>query len=316
MVMNPKPLLGLPEDYYVYVIGGGLVIAAFVLFVLIRLVVDARARRMPAVSPADGPVELRRKQPQGSVEEFDAGFENLVKQTGLDLSAEQAIAWMILIGCVAGVVVYLLTGLAWLTVIGASVGALGVLALLFFYRARYRIRLHDQLPDGIALMARALRSGLSLEQAIDLVAQESAAPLAGEFQKVAAQIKLGIPAAAALESMARDVQSVDVNALVSTIAVAQTTGGNLPLLLDRLAASARDRANFRAYFRAATALARIGVIPVALAVPVLAVIYFLWTPSYADAFMASPNAPIVIAAAVVIECLGLYWIYRLLRFEY
>jgi tight adherence protein B len=321
--MNPKlpaPLLGLPDDYAYYVIGGLVAVGAFVLFVLIRLITDARARRLQArmamIRSPDDVATLRRRQPQGAIEEFDDSFANLLKQTGLDLTPDRGIAWMIFVGCLVGVAVYLLTGLAWLTVIGLSLGAAGVFAVFLAYRTTYRIRLQDQLPDGIALMARALRSGLSLEQAVSLVAHEGAAPLASEFQKCEAQIKLGLPVHTALESMARQLNSVDVNALVSTIAVAQTTGGNLPLLLDRLAASARDRANFRAYFRAATALARISVIPVALTVPVLVVIYFLWTPSYAQPFMASPNAPLVIGAAMVVECIGLYWIYRLLRFDY
>ena len=321
--MNPKQpssLLSLPEDYSVYVIAGVVVAGVFVLFLLMRLIFDARARRMQArmaqVRAEDEGGSLRRSQPQGTVAEFDAGFDNLLTQTGLDLKPDQAIAWMILVGCAIGIAVFLLTGQAWLTVVGVSLGAVGVLAVLFAYRGIHQIRLHDQLPDGIALMARALRSGLSLEQAVSMVAQESAAPLANEFKKCDAQVKLGLPVSTAFENMAREVRSVDVNALATTIAVAQSTGGNLPLLLDRLAASARDRANFRAYFRAATALARISVIPVALMVPVLTAIYLLWTPSFAEPFMNSPNAPIVVGVAILVECIGLYWIYRLLRFEY
>ena len=191
-----------------------------------------------------------------------------------------------------------------------------MLATFFIYRAIYRTRLQDQLPDAIAFLARALRSGLSLEQAIVLVGTESPQPLAAEFEQCVARIKLGTPIHTALEAMAQRMCAVDFNALVSTIAIYQANGGNLPVLLDRLEAAARDRANFRAYFRAATALSRISIIPIALMVPVITVIYLVWQPGFVQGYLESPTAPLVIGGAILVECLGLYWIYRLLRFDY
>jgi tight adherence protein B len=308
------------EDYLLYTIACLAAAGAFLLFVLVRLLWNWRTRRLQSrlemVRSGPEQVVLRRRQSVGRLARLDDGFESLLQQTGLDLTPDQAIAWVILIGCVLAAGAYFASGELWLAALGLAVGAAGVLATFFVYRSIYRARLQNQLPDGIALLARALRSGLSLEQAVSLVGQESAAPLAHEFKKCDAQVKLGLPVNAALESMARQMRTIDFYALVSTIAVFQTSGGNLPTLLDRLANSARDRAQFRAYFRAATALARLSVIPVALTVPVLAIAYYIWTPSYAQSFMSTPNAPLVIGAAILVECLGLYWIYWLLRFDY
>jgi Flp pilus assembly protein TadB len=32
--------------------------------------------------------------------------------------------------------------------------------------------------------------------------------------------------------------------------------------------------------------------------------------------MNTPNGPLFIFVAILLECVGLYWIYRLLKFEY
>jgi tight adherence protein B len=312
--------MNLAAGYMLYLIAGVIAVGTFVFFLLVRFVWDARSRRMrerlQMVRSGEEHVILRPREPQGRIARLDNAFDNLIEQTGLELAPDQAVGWMILVGCVLGCIAYVLTSELWLGAAGLLVGAAGVLAIFFIYRLIHRRRLQQQLPDAISLLARALRSGLSLEQAISLAASDSPAPLAGEFKKCDAQVKLGMSVPTALETMAKRLQNIDVHGLVAAVAVFQTSGGDLPVLLDRLAASARDRANLRAHFRAATALSRISIIPLTLLVPVLVIVYLVSPPSYAESFMNSPAAPLVIGGAILAECVGLYWIYRLLRFDY
>ncbi len=88
------------------------------------------------------------------------------------------------------------------------------------------------------------------------------------------------------------------------------------MLLDRLAVSARDRANLRNHFRTATALARVSIIPIGLAVPAIIFAYLVWQPDYVAAYVDTVNGRLMLVGGVVAECIGIYWIYRLLRFEY
>jgi tight adherence protein B len=255
------------SDYQIYVIGAFATVGVFLLFALLRFFWERRTRRiqqrLQQTGLQDDPVILRRQQHRGVFARMDHAFDNLVQQTGLDLKPDQAIAWMILVGGVLGVAAYLVREQEWLAVIGFFLGAAGVLVTFFIYRSQYRNQLQEQLPDAIYLLSRSLRAGMSLEQALTLIGADGMEPLAGEFRRCDAQIKLGLPISVALENMARRLQTIDFNALVSTVTMFQATGGNLPLLLDRLAQSARDRASFRAYFRTATALSRVSVIPVA-----------------------------------------------------
>ncbi len=304
----------------VYVLGALAGVFVFLMFIVFRYLWEAGEEKIGARLKNGNADEeqllVRRQAPTDWAEGIDVAFDNLILQTGLDLKPGQAIAWMVLVGAVVAVAAWLFRGEPWLAAAGFTLGAAGVLLSYFYYHYSYRNMLQDQLPDSIYLLSRTLRSGMSLEQSIELMGNEGIQPLASEFKRCHGQIKLGLSTSLALENMAQRLRMLDFNALVSTISIFQASGGNLPLLLDRLASSARDRSNMRIYFRTATALARISIIPVALAVPAIVLAYVFWEPDYTQAFMASWYSSFVLLVAVFMEMIGLYWIYRLLRFEY
>jgi len=308
------------NENMIYVYGVAAFCLAFVVFVLIRYLWESGEEklntRLKNGNKEEERLLVRRQEPTDWAGRTDQAFDNLIMQTGLDLKPNQAVAWMILVGAVVGVAAWLFRGDFWLAALGFCAGAAAVMVSFFYYHSQHRNMLQDQLPDSIYLLARSLRSGMSLEQAIELMGNDGIQPIASEFKRCHAQIRLGLSITLALENMAQRMRMIDFNALVSTVSIFQIAGGNLPLLLDRLASSARDRSNMRIYFRTSTALARISIIPVALAVPVIVIAYVMWEPEYVQAFINSTNGRILLVVAVLAELGGLYWIYRLLRFDY
>lgn len=310
-------------EFIPLLVGAAAVLCVLPIFFLIRYIADRRERQMNArlgvESTDESGVLIRRAAPQAPTSwaaRLDGSFEGLVTSTGLGMSAEQALGWIVLTALVGAVGMYLWRPLWWMATIGAVLGGGLMFGALWFYRASYRRKLQNQLPDALYLMARSLRAGLSLEQCISLVARESLRPLAAEFQRCDAQLRLGLSAAAALENMARRVQLIDMNALVSTVALYQSTGGNLPMLLDRLAAAARDRNQFVSYFRSATALGRICAIGLGLAGPAFLLGYLIMEPEYANTFFESTGGWITLGVAFAAEAIGVVWLFQLLRLEY
>ena len=159
-------------------------------------------------------------------------------------------------------------------------------------------------------------AGLSLEQAIALTGDQGAQPLADEFRRCAAQLRLGLAIPSALQLVAKRIQMLDFNVFVTTVTLHYTMGGNLALLLDRLAASTRDRNHFRGYFRTATAMARVTAIFIGIVSPVLLLIYAIFQPDHIKAFYESPNGWVAMGVAAVLQVIGIVWLYRLLRVEY
>jgi tight adherence protein B len=310
------------QNTMVLFVAGAAALGFLLLFLVVRFFVDRRRahmeRRLNGHDSEDSGVLVSAppEAPDGLFGRMDRGFENMVRRTGLDLSPDQALALIALLGVSVATLLYLLREELWMGLLGLALGVAVPLGAFLIMQGRYRRQMQEQLPDAIYLMARSLRAGLSLPQAIELVGNEGVKPLADEFRRCAAQIELGMTAGAALKLTSERVQLVDFNALVSTVMLHQHTGGNLALLLDRLAAGARDRNAFRAHFRSATALARVGAIAIGAALPLLLLGYALFQPEHIQTFFTSAAGWAVLAGAVALQIIGCLWVYRLLRIDY
>jgi len=271
---------------------------------------ESTERFLRSVSPGD--VDLGPKEKW----KIDASFAEVVHRADLKMSPDQALGVMMLTGVALAVGLYFWRGQIWMSAVGFFAGMLLIFAYYMFKQLGYRRRLQNQIPDSLFLIARSVRTGMSLEQAIDLAAQQVIQPLAGEFKRAAQQIKLGLSIPAALQRMAFRLQLVDFDAFVSTIAVYTRTGGNLPLLLDRLAANARDHNQFRGYFFAATAQARVTAIFIGLAAPLLLLAYVILDPEHLQTFFRNNTGYYILAGCLVLELIGAFWLYRMLKVDF
>jgi tight adherence protein B len=252
----------------------------------------------------------------GPVARMDRSFENMIRGTALDVTPEQALALIALVGTLLAAALFFWRGEIWLTALGLVVGSLGTLGIFVYMRHRQRVLLQEQLPDTLFLLARSLRAGLTLQQAITLTGEQGVRPLADEFRLVATQLQLGLTVPAALQVMAARLKSVDFDAFVSTVSLYHHTGGNLAELLDRLAASARDHNQFRQHFLAATALGRATAVFIGVAGPVLLLSYAIFQPAFSQAFFSSTLGILTFVIVLALECIGALWLYRLLSVDY
>jgi tight adherence protein B len=276
----------------------------------------ARERRLGVNQESS--VILRRGQPTGDGvnDRIDAGFVRLVARTGIETTPDQMLALMCLLGVLVAGALYLWRGSLGLTLLGLAIGILIPLSVLWILKGRYQNRIQQLLPDALYLIARSLRAGMSLEQAVELVGEEGPRPISTEFKRASASIQLGLSIPTSLQLMADRLELLDFNAFVSTVSYHQATGGNLPLILDRLASGARDRNQFRGAFFAATAQGRITAIALAAAGPLLILGYLLFQPAHTQGFLNSPQGWVIMAVVAVVELIGVVWISRILRVDY
>ena len=307
-------MFDLGEDELLWVLGGISAVFAVTLFFFIRSLIEARERRfatrlVEASADVDEGLLPRGGKPMGKMDHF-------LSHTGLEMSAEQAVGWMTFLSVAIAATLYFVRPEWWVSLIGLVFGCGGVWITLIMHRFRHRLKLQEQLPDTIFLVSRSLRAGLSLEQALSLVGNQGIEPIATEFRKANSQISLGLTIPQAMELMAKRLHLDDFNSLVSTISLYSTTGGNLPLLLDRLASSTRDHNQFRAFYRSATALGRISAICIASAGPIFFVVYALTQPEYAEFFLTSQVGLMTLGMAMFLEIIGLIWLWNIIRIDY
>jgi tight adherence protein B len=126
-------------------------------------------------------------------------------------------------------------------------------AYVAFLRKQRRNKLLSQLPEAFELMSRTLRSGQTMAQALQSVADEGASPIAEEFGYCYEQQNLGLTAEAAMRELAVRTGLLELKIFVMAVMIHRQTGGNMAELLDKLSKVIRERAKIRGAVKALTA---------------------------------------------------------------
>ncbi len=141
-------------------------------------------------------------------------------------------------------------------VLGAAFAAFGYFIPRFFVMfLRYRRleTIDNQLVDTLMLMSNALKAGLSLQQALELVVREMKPPIADEFGRLVKEIHLGVLTDDALRHMRDRVPLEDIRLAVESILTLRETGGNLSETFEVIARTIVERKKVQGKIKALTA---------------------------------------------------------------
>jgi tight adherence protein B len=184
------------------------------------------------------------------------------------------------------------------------------------YRKRQRLNaFNDQLADTISLLANSLRSGFSIVQSMETVAEQLPDPMASEFHRVVQEIGLGLNYEEALNNMLRRVPSEDLDLLITAVNIQGRVGGNLAEILDTIGHTIRERVRIKGEIRVLTAQQMIsGYILTALPV-VLGLVLYLINKEYISRMFQDPCGWIMIGVSVIMIGLGFLIIRKIVNIE-
>ncbi|EPC02455.1 secretion system protein [Litchfieldella anticariensis FP35 = DSM 16096] len=242
-------------------------------------------------------------------------LERLVEQAGKQTPAYRIVLYAVCLGGMAGVTgFYLLPH----PVLGVLLG-LGVWAFPFMRlniaRSRRLAKFEEQLPDALIIMARALRAGHPFSDAMRLVAEEMADPIAGEFHITFMEINYGGDVRAAMNGLLERVESVTVMVFVTSVLIQKETGGNLAELLDGLAAVVRDRFRFQRKLRTLSAQGKMAAWILSLLPFVLAGVLTVVNPDFIPMLTQDPTGRQLVMAAFVMMIIGIFWMRKIIRID-
>jgi tight adherence protein B len=217
-------------------------------------------------------------------------------------------------GCVAVVL-----GAAGLLLRGPLLGAAGVvggaaapLVYVWLKRRARREKLLAQLPGAFDLMARVIRSGQSVPQSLQAVADAFEDPVAAEFADCQKQQGLGLRPESAFHDFARRTGILEVRIFVMALLIQRQTGGNMAEVLERLAGLLRERQRLRRRVRTLTAEGRLqGVTLLVLPFVVFGAMMAV-NRAYAEALLEHTSLLAIMGAVMSV---GALWIHRIVNFE-
>lgn len=254
--------------------------------------------------------------PEGFTERMDYGFRNLVYQSGLEIEPEPAFLLMVFSGLVVGGGLFVWRDDLFAGCAGFVIGFVVPWVFLIYSRADRMKKIREQLPSSMEMMSRAVRAGETLDQAVDGAGRTTENPLGIEWRRAARHLDLGLSVPAAMKSMTKRVPLMEMRILSTALNVQRRTGGNLGQTLDRLANVIRDRLSYQRSFQAATGSSRMATLLIAFAGPAVFTYMMAFQPDYMGQFFSLPGGLALLGIAVVLQVIGLIWVYNLLRNDY
>ncbi|MBN1517754.1 type II secretion system F family protein [Candidatus Sumerlaeota bacterium] len=148
-----------------------------------------------------------------------------------------------------------------------------------YYKKKYNKwldRINEQLIDGLSILANALRSGMSFNQALDVLTREMEDPIAVQFRQVTQDVRLGKEMDEALQELAERVPLEDIQIMVTAIIIVRKSGGNLAEVFESLSLTVRDRFKIQGKINSLTSTGRLqAIIVCALPFFIAAAIYVI-----------------------------------------
>jgi tight adherence protein B len=246
-----------------------------------------------------------------------ARLELQLIKAGILLRSEEYIIIAYLSAIVPPILIYMLTGNIFAAAVTFVAGLIMPRQLLNAAIKKRLNRFNQQLPDALNVMIYALKSGLSLIQAAESVANEMTGPISSEFKRMVNEVTiLSRPKNEALENMSRRVNSDDLDLVVTAITIHSQVGGNLAEVLENIVETVRDRITIKGEIRAITAQGRIsGIIVASIPLLVGTMILFI-DPGYMKPLVTKPLGWVLIGYCIISELLGFMLMKRITNIDF
>jgi len=173
----------------------------------------------------------------------------------------------------------------------------------------------QQLELVLRMLSGAMRVGLGLRQAIILVTEEVPDPARREFMRVIGRTNIGVSITDALDDLTRSMPCNEMQMFSRVVKVQQQTGGDLAKVLEKLAATIRDRRRVFRKMNALTSQGRFGA-GIIGALPILVGGFVVMTqPSMGAALMHTSPGHIAVGLFTVLEGLAIFSLNKILQFD-
>jgi tight adherence protein B len=241
-------------------------------------------------------------------------LDRILQQSGSNWSVAFFLGVTVLVAIGAFFVASLIPLLHWsfVTLIAACAALLPFIHVLR-KRAKRMLKIVEQLPDALDLIARALKAGHAFPSGLQMVGEETQDPIAGEFRIVHDEINFGIAVPTALANLANRVPIPDMRHFVIAVLIQRETGGNLTELLANIAKLIRERLKLLMKVRVLSAEGRLSALILCALPPAVAGMINLINPKFMSVLWTDPMGIKMIYAALVMMAIGALWMRKIIR---
>ena len=315
-----------------FVVGVGFVMGGYSALaklpeVLLQRKLDARLREVSQPQEQEEKtaakllVKVQHEGPLPAVDRMLAGTERgfaltqWIEQSGMKVSLSAVLLVALALGAVLAVVASGLSRSRWGLPVGAAVGFALPFLVLNMKRTRRMRAFEEQFPEGLDLIARALKAGHAFATGLKMVADEMPEPVGPEFRKTFDEQNFGLPLKDALDNLTYRVPLLDVRFFATAVLIQRETGGNLSEILENLGHVVRERFKILRQVRVYTAHGRFtGYVLLALPAVLCIALSFI-NPDHMNLLFRERMGQMMLLGALVLQTVGYLWIRQVIKIE-
>lgn len=242
-------------------------------------------------------------------------IDRMLLKTGMPVSTSLFVFLSCLAALAGGMVAYqFLPG--WITpfLLGGACLFLPYLVLRVMEQSALE-KFHEQLPEALDLLARAVRSGHALTSGLEMVAKEMDPPLKLEFQATVDEINLGLSTKDAFANLCERVPSTDLRFFAIAILIQKETGGNVAEILDKIGRLIRERIQFRRQVQTLTAEGRLSA-RILILLPIIMFIYIYFVNyEYISLMWTEKIGIYLLIGGIIMQIIGSIFIRNIVKIE-
>ncbi len=244
-----------------------------------------------------------------------SAIQKMLTQGGLTMRAGNFLGLCGLSGVAATILAYFFSrrvDIAWVALLVGFVLPYSYASM----KRQKRFNKFDELfPEAIDTLARAVRAGHAFTTALEMITNEVAEPIAGEFRQLYEEQKFGMPVRDALMNLTERVPSVDVKFFVTAVMLQRETGGNLAEILDNLSYVIRERFKIQRQVRVYTAQGRLTMGLLMGMPPIIVVVMMALNPAFIRPLFSDPIGHTLLVGGITLQTVGYFVIRKIIRIQ-
>ena len=170
-----------------------------------------------------------------------------------------------------------------------------------------RQKIEDQLADAMVMFSGAIRAGLSIPQALEILAVECPLPIRQEFAQLVGEYRLGKPLEKALEEGKERLKSENFVLFAAALLASRESGGRLNETVERISKSILEIQRLERKILSETAQARKSALYMAIAPALILMVYFSIDPVNTRMLFTTLPGQVMLSAAVVLNLAAYGW---------
>ena len=172
---------------------------------------------------------------------------------------------------------------------------------------RRRLRIEDQLADAMVTLSSAVKAGLSLAQAMEILADQCPKPISSEFQRIVGEYQMGKPLERTLDEAKQRLESENFALFAAAIQASRQSGGRLNETIDRIARSVLELQRLERKIMSETAQARKAAVYMALAPLMILFVYYFVDPVNTVRLFVTLPGQILMSISLVLNLIAYGW---------